>query len=344
MEASGTGTDDVSDKIEFTNPVLEAFGNAKTRNNDNSSRFGKYLKVFLNDKGAVTGAKAEHYLLETARVVKKDDNERNYHIFYMMLAPVPAGQPAPLDLTLLHLHHDAQQYAYLKHEELHTDRRDHEDFVALRQAFRDLQFNLDAEQAVYKVLAGILHCGNVVFESQDADAAIVRQDDALQYAAKCFGVKAAALSKSFCIKQGTKSEVQRTTVQAKAARDTLCKYLYVGAGHVVCGTWASARFDSGGWVRTCRYGYVFDFLVHSLNAITATPDIEETRFIGCLDIFGFEKMKTNSLEQLCINYTNEKLQEQFNDVTVEGEIAHLKAQEFQLPIAYVSRGAPSFAL
>jgi myosin heavy subunit len=247
MEAGSGKGGDVAEKIEATNPVLEAFGNAKTRNNDNSSRFGKYLKVFLDDDGTVTGAKAEHYLLETVRVVKKNDQERNYHIFYMMLAPpgdappadeedeadeepIPDPGPVVFSAEPFRLEQDAQKYTYLKHDPaLTTDRKDPADFRKLRKAFRRLNFAEDDEMAIYKILAGILHCGNMEFEG--GDKATIKRTDALGHAAACFGVTAEQLSAGICKKtgmdNGTKVQYDRSVSVAQAARDTMCKYLYV---------------------------------------------------------------------------------------------------------------------
>lgn len=232
--ASG-GVPSIEKKINAANPVLEAFGNAKTRNNDNSSRFGKYLKVFLDENGAVTGAEAKHYLLEKVRVVDHDRNERNYHIFYMLLAPLPADGSAtnPYDVDQLGLKRDAQKYRYLQHDAaLATDRKDFTDFQKMQNAFKTLGFSPDDVDSIFRVLAGILHCGNMTFKGEAK--ATIDSPEERRLAAQCFGVTADALEKGVCEKLLSGTYYARPQAQAEAARDTLCKYLYVATRVLLC--------------------------------------------------------------------------------------------------------------
>ncbi len=218
---SGAESTTIAVKIENADPVLEAFGNAKTRNNDNSSRFGKYLQLFIDvDTGAITGAEAKSYLLEKVRVVQKATDECNYHVFYLMMAGLNATRKSALHL-------DGKGLDYFKILNTTAVRDEEEDrltFTKLEKAFGVLGFVAETVNSIFQVLAAILHCGNIGFGSE-TNASLDIDDASLVAAAQLLGVDKAELRDKF-LEGGIKS---RTPAVAHETRNALCKYLCVGA-------------------------------------------------------------------------------------------------------------------
>ena len=220
-QANGTPSaqaDTIATRIADTNPVLEAFGNAKTENNDNSSRFGKYLRVFMDTNNKIVSAKTDTYLLEKSRVITEHGKERNYHIFYMMLAGLDDGRLADLSLK-----RDYNLYDYLKTE--WTTETDKGLFTKLEQAFAKVGID---QTEVLKVLAAIIHFGQVEISDKNDHAFIEPGNEHLLKAADLLGVRTTALIACICEiqpKGASKTVTTRPARKARSALNTLAKYL-----------------------------------------------------------------------------------------------------------------------
>uniref|UniRef100_A0A4W3IJX8 Myosin-IIIb-like n=1 Tax=Callorhinchus milii TaxID=7868 RepID=A0A4W3IJX8_CALMI len=283
------GNSQLERQVLQVNPLLEAFGNAQTVMNDNSSRFGKYIQLrFYNN--TVKGAKINEYLLEKSRVVHRDEGERNFHIFYYMFAGISAADQEVYGLL------DPKFYRYLNHKYGNKETvqqwgtKYHEVCNAM-----DMVGFLEQEQVdMLTILAGILSLGNIVFEPQDTGILKVTNESKgwLKAAAGQFGVEEEDLLKclicTLAVTRGESIQRHHTKQQAEDARDSIAKV---------------------------AYGRVFGWIVSKVNQLLApkedmdTVDLQE---IGILDIFGFENFAVNRYEQMCINLANEQLQYFFN--------------------------------
>ena len=281
----------VEQKVLESNPLLEAFGNAKTVRNDNSSRFGKFIEIQFDNKNAISGAAIRTYLLERSRIVQVDDPERNFHVFYQLCDGADDVEKKSLRLKA------STEFSYLNASSCHTlEGVDNAaEYRATRRAMDVVGIEKDAQDAVMRVVAGVLHLGNVAFADADDDAAddgCVLAGDAsraaLADAAAVLRVDAARLEKALRTRtietRDGAIEKPLDVAAATNSRDSLAKTLY-------------AR--------------LFDWLVAKINT-SIGQDASSKRFIGVLDIYGFESFKTNSFEQFCINLANEKLQQHFN--------------------------------
>ncbi|DAZ96317.1 TPA: hypothetical protein N0F65_008441 [Lagenidium giganteum] len=316
---TSAATAHVHEKIEecvvLSNLILESFGNAKTSRNDNSSRFGKYIQIHYNTEGRMSGVSIRHFLLEKTRLVMPQASERNYHIFYQLLAGLQAMNED--ERKHLKLREDVWNYTYLSHGDcVEIDGVDDAaEFAQLRTCMDQLGMDKASFQLpMLELLAVILQLGNVTFEaikengaSEETTVPCFPESDGgvdLDHVAKLLGVVASEFAKKMVTQttitgRGSILEIKLTPDQAKNAMDAFCKYLY---------------------------GELFHYLITRINACakeqtsTGTDKPRTTKsgasaaplFIGILDIFGFEVMAKNSLEQLCINFTNESLQQQFN--------------------------------
>lgn len=282
----------LEDKIMQANPILESFGNATTVRNLNSSRFGKFVKIkVVPSSKEVTGAHIDWYLLEKSRVVLHEPKERNYHVFYQLLRGASQETLQKLKLT-----RTVSKYSYLAGSELIHSINDEKEFQTLEKAFDIVGFEEKDKLNVYKVLSVILHLGQIEFRNGDDDArqAILTEqsEHVINDIAELLHVPVAPLQ-SVLLKSKVKAgrEVvtqQRTASQAKFAIDALSKSLYER---------------------------LFQYLVDKINSNFDTNQVftmDKSNYIGILDIAGFEIFHKNSFEQLCINYTNEKLQQFFN--------------------------------
>ncbi|KAL0968797.1 hypothetical protein UPYG_G00272000 [Umbra pygmaea] len=284
VSKSGSKTH-VEDKVLASNPITEAIGNAKTNRNDNSSRFGKYTEISFDRRYQIIGANMRTYLLEKSRVVFQSQGERNYHIFYQMCAC--ADHPEFKSLKLLKA--DEFCYTSMGGETRIQGVDDRTDMVETRRTFSLLGLTEDFQADVFKVLAGILHLGNVDVRSIGTDSSSVSSSDP-HMAAFCdlLGVMPDGVTRWLCHRRIVM--VAETVVKpvprerALNARDALAKQIYA---------------------------HLFDCIIHKINAALQVPGKQHT-FIGVLDIYGFETFDINSFEQFCINYANEKLQQQFN--------------------------------
>jgi len=284
--AGGQGTLE-QQLLEF-NPILEAFGNAKTTKNNNSSRFGKFIELQFNAGGQIAGANTLIYLLEKSRVVFQAPNERNFHIFYQFMSEAMKAE----DKARLHLTRP-QDFHFLNQSSTYqvagTD--DAKEFEHSKHALKILNVSEQEAQGIYETLAGILWLGNLKFDENAREVANLTEDSAtaLANAAELLGcnpdkLKAGLLSPKMVVGKNEVVAKQLNKAKAAASRDALAKTIY-------------AR--------------LFNWIVHKINLVLSHPQ-KKAFFIGVLDISGFEIFQHNSFEQLCINYTNEKLQQFFN--------------------------------
>ncbi len=296
--AAGKAETSLQDRLLEANPLMEAFGNAKTSRNDNSSRFGKWIAVsFDPTTGAVVGGGITDYLLEKSRIVKLAEGERNYHIFYQLCAGCSTNPALQEEIKVT----DPSSFNYLNQSSAQTipSINDEREWTHTLHACEVVGIS-DKVKSIQRALAGILHLGNVVFKGDEKSS--VMNKEVLAFAASLMEVDAAALEKGLiCKNVSTGRDVvfkDNTASQAADTRDAFAKQLY---------------------------GMMFSWLIGKINqalgaaaaAVAAATGSVDTgkgtkRVIGVLDIFGFESFVLNSFEQLCINYCNEKLQGHFN--------------------------------
>ncbi|XP_051866107.1 unconventional myosin-Vb isoform X2 [Pristis pectinata] len=276
----------VEEKVLASSPIMEAIGNAKTTRNDNSSRFGKYIQIGFDRRYYIIGANMRTYLLEKSRVVFQAEDERNYHIFYQLCAS--ANRPEFKELYLS----SAENYFYTTQggNTLIDGVNDAEDFERTWDAFALLGVKDAHQMNIYRVIASILHLGNVeIISERDVDTCgIAKKDEHLKYFCNLLGVEHDQMEHWLCHRKlVTTSETYVKTMakqQAINARNALAKHIYA---------------------------QLFNWIVDQINKALYTTNKQHS-FIGVLDIYGFETFEINSFEQFCINYANEKLQQQFN--------------------------------
>ncbi|XP_070684958.1 myosin VIIAa [Pempheris klunzingeri] len=281
----------IEQQVLEANPILEAFGNAKTIRNDNSSRFGKYIDIHFNKRGAIEGAKIEQYLLEKSRVCRQAYDERNYHIFYCMLKGMTADEKKKLGLS------KATDYTYLTIGKCTVcdGRDDMKEYSNIRSAMKVLMFTDKENWEISKLLAAILHLGNLRYEARtydNLDACEVVRSPHLSTASTLLEVDDKdlmnCLTSRTLITRGETVSTPLSMEQALDVRDAFVKGIY---------------------------GRLFVWIVEKINAAIYKPTSSQPkmlrRSIGLLDIFGFENFTVNSFEQLCINFANENLQQFF---------------------------------
>ncbi|ORX90250.1 hypothetical protein K493DRAFT_325932 [Basidiobolus meristosporus CBS 931.73] len=271
----GSDLSEVEEQILATNPILEAFGNAKTTRNDNSSRFGKYIEILFDQTTNIVGARIRTYLLERSRLIHQPYTERNYHIFYQLCAGASSEEKEELSLD------DYSTYHYLNQGGLGTING--LELVGVTQ---------DAQKNILKILAAILHLGNInIAGSEKHGAAIDVEDLAFTTATALLGLDPAEFRKWLMKKQIIMRSERITNslspLESITARDAVSKYIY-----------------------TNLFGWLIKIINQSLCSETDPSTVAS--FIGVLDIYGFEHFEKNSFEQFCINYANEKLQQEFN--------------------------------
>ncbi|KAK5902985.1 hypothetical protein CgunFtcFv8_006803 [Champsocephalus gunnari] len=275
----------LEDQIIQANPALEAFGNAKTLRNDNSSRFGKFIRIHFGTSGKLSSADVETYLLEKSRCTFQLKAERNYHIFYQILSN---QKPELLDLLLIT--NNPYDYAYISQGEVTVASiNDAEELVATDSAFDVLGFTAEEKMGVYKLTGAIMHYGNMRFkQKQREEQAESDGTEAADKSAYLMGLNSADLIKGLCHPR-----------------------VKVGNEYVTKGQSVDQVYYSIGAVAKSVYEKMFNWMVVRINHSLATKQPRQY-FIGVLDIAGFEIFDFNTFEQLCINYTNEKLQQFFN--------------------------------
>eukprot|EP00485_Elphidium_margaritaceum_P007561 CAMPEP_0202691960 /NCGR_PEP_ID=MMETSP1385-20130828/6494_1 /ASSEMBLY_ACC=CAM_ASM_000861 /TAXON_ID=933848 /ORGANISM="Elphidium margaritaceum" /LENGTH=1474 /DNA_ID=CAMNT_0049347425 /DNA_START=27 /DNA_END=4451 /DNA_ORIENTATION=+ len=281
----------VEKKVFDANPILESFGNAKTVRNNNSSRFGKYVEIYMNQHLQLMGGKTTNYLLEKVRVSRQGESERNYHFFYMLTKGCDRALRKELELKT------PDHYAICT--EGHCVQvpgiNDKNDFEEINQAFRTLQFRETDVHSIFRFVAGILHIGNVQFDVVQSQYA----DD---------GSSVSAASGADLAKCG---KLWRVDVKKLEAGITHKALVMPGNRTVEKGLNPRDAHDQRASLIKFVYSKLFDWLVIQINK-SMEPKAAVYKSIGLLDIFGFEIFQRNSLEQLCINFCNEKLQQLFN--------------------------------
>ncbi|KAF8892706.1 myosin 5 [Infundibulicybe gibba] len=283
---------EIERQILATNPILEAFGNAKTTRNDNSSRFGKYIQILFDGKQEIVGARIRTYLLERSRIVFQPLTERNYHIFYQLCAGAPLKERKDLGLDT-----DITKFHFLKQGGPASTPiagvDDGEEFRATQQALSTVGISVEKQWAVFRLLAALLHLGNVKITQMRTDAVLDDNDPALLLATRFLGVNLADFKKWTVKKQiTTRNEKIITSLnasQATVVRDSVAKFVYA-----------------------CMFEWLVAIVNESLAGENGDAADRAEMFIGVLDIYGFEHFQKNSFEQFSINYANEKLQQEFN--------------------------------
>ncbi|XP_026726813.1 myosin-VIIa [Trichoplusia ni] len=277
----------IEQQILEANPILEAFGNAKTVRNDNSSRFGKYIDIHFNNSGVIEGAKIEQYLLEKSRIVSQGAEERNYHVFYCLLAGLSKEEKKKLELT------EPSEYRYLSGGGSFTceGRDDAAEFADIRSAMKVLLFTEPEIWEILKLLAAVLHCGNIKYEAtvvDNLDATEIIEQANVRRVATLLGVPMQslidALTRKTLFAHGETVISTLSKTQSVDIRDAFVKGIY---------------------------GRLFVTIVKKINAAIYRPKSTMRTAIGVLDIFGFENFDQNSFEQFCINFANENLQQFF---------------------------------
>ena len=278
---------ETEEQILATNPVMEAFGNAKTTRNDNSSRFGKYIEIMFDKKTEIIGARIRTYLLERSRLVFQPLKERNYHIFYQLVAGATETERSAWGLL------PVEHFDYLNQGGAPAiDGVDDKiEFDATRQSLSTIGVSAEKQSEIFSLLSALLHLGNVKITATRADSVLSSTEPSLARACQMLGVDANEFAKWTIKKQlitrGERIMSNLTQQQALVVRDSVAKFIYSS---------------------------LFDWLVENINAGLSTEEVQSraSSFIGVLDIYGFEHFAKNSFEQFCINYANEKLQQEFN--------------------------------
>ena len=279
----GGGT--LEDQIVAANPCMEAYGNAKTIRNDNSSRFGKFIRIHFQTTGKLSSGDIDTYLLEKSRVTFQLKAERCFHIFYQMCT---GHKPEVNEMCMIST--DPYDYKFCSMGEIKVKSiDDNEELDATDESFDILGFNQDEKNAVYKITAGIMHSGNIAFKQKPREEqAEPDGTDAADKLGFLFGVKSDEWLKAMCspkVKVGNEWVTKGQTVDQ-------CYYALSA-------------------ITKATFGRLFDHLVKVINRALGT-DLPKCFFCGMLDIAGFEIFDFNTFEQLCINYTNERLQQFFN--------------------------------
>ncbi|EGX49579.1 class II myosin, variant 2 [Orbilia oligospora] len=303
---------EIKNMVLATNPLLEAFGCAKTLRNNNSSRHGKYLEIQFNAQGEPCGANITNYLLEKGRVVGQIMNERNFHIFYQF---AKAASPAYRELFGIQT---PEAYAYTSNSRCLDvpGIDDTKEFSETLQAMKVIGLTQQEQDDIFRLLAAILWIGNVQFREEESGSAAIVDPGVTDFAAYLLQVDGVALNKALSIRivetsrggrRGSIYESPLNAAQATSVRDTLAKAIY---------------------------NNLFEWIVDRINVSMKAR--EQTSYtIGILDIYGFEIFDKNSFEQLCINYVNEKLQQIFIELTLKTEQEEYVREQIEWqPIKY----------
>uniref|UniRef100_A0A8B9MMD0 Myosin-9 n=1 Tax=Accipiter nisus TaxID=211598 RepID=A0A8B9MMD0_9AVES len=267
------------------NPILEAFGNAKTVKNDNSSRFGKFIRINFDVNGYIVGANIETYLLEKSRAIRQAKEERTFHIFYYLLSG--AGEHLKTDLLL----EPYNKYRFLSNGHVTIPgQQDKDMFQETMEAMKIMGIPDEEQIGLLKVISGVLQLGNIVFKKErNTDQASMPDNTAAQKVSHLLGINVTDFTRGIL------------TPRIKVGRDYVQKAQTKEQADFAIEALAKATYER-----------MFRWLVMRINKALDKTKRQGASFIGILDIAGFEIFELNSFEQLCINYTNEKLQQLFN--------------------------------
>lgn len=282
----GGGGDGIELEVLQTSRILEAFGNAKTSRNDNSSRFGKLIEIHFSMTGKICGALIQTFLLEKSRVVQLARGERSYHVFYQLCAGAPSDLRGRLNIKM------ANDYNYLNQSNclVIDDVDDALNFCKLQEALDIVRIHAEDRESMFAVLSAVLWLGNISFQVTDNENHVeVVAGEALTAAASLMG----------CTEQDLMLVL--STRKIEAGKDKIAKSLTL-----------QQAMDTRDALAKCIYARLFDWLVEQVNKSLEVGKRRTGRSINILDIYGFESFQNNSFEQFCINYANERLQQHFN--------------------------------
>merc|ERR1712050_687637 len=305
-KASAVKKVSLEDQIVATNPILESYGNAKTSRNDNSSRFGKFIRIHFTSSGKLCGCDIESYLLEKSRITQQQEVERSYHIFYQMLQPyMPEMKPKCLLID------DIYDYEYVSQGKTTVASiDDNEELEMTDSAFDIIGFTFEEKWDCYKLTAGIMTCGEVKFIQKGRDDQAEPGDMAFPTkVAALFGCDVHEMLKGFCkpkIKVGTEWVTKGQTCE-------------------------QATNGIGGIARAC-FDRIFKWLIIKCNDTLIDATMKKANFSAVLDIAGFEMFEYNGYEQISINFVNEKLQQFFNHTMFVAEQEEYVAEGLDWPM------------
>nr|XP_022321566.1 myosin-IIIb-like isoform X3 [Crassostrea virginica] len=300
----------LEDRILQVNPLMEAFGNAKTVINDNSSRFGKYLEMFFTNNGMVVGAKITEYLLEKSRVISQAVGEQNFHVFYYIYDGLSAAERDEYSLK------EKTRYKYIdeyssQNPDISSMSVNKVKFKAIEHCFDIIGFKPEEVKAVYSVICAILHTGNIEFDEKETtdhkgDACVITNMDLVNTVSRLLGIPPIDLVESLTttgmVARGELIVRDNSVPEAMDARDAMAKALY---------------------------GRLFSWIVNRINSLLKPSTVgkeDNNLIIGLLDIFGFENFPKNSFEQLLINIANEQIQYYFNQHIFAWEMQEYRAE------------------
>uniref|UniRef100_A0A8C4XTJ2 Myosin heavy chain 11 n=1 Tax=Falco tinnunculus TaxID=100819 RepID=A0A8C4XTJ2_FALTI len=280
-----TITGELEKQLLQANPILEAFGNAKTVKNDNSSRFGKFIRINFDVTGYIVGANIETYLLEKSRAIRQAKDERTFHIFYYLIAG--ASEQMRNDLLL----EGFGNYTFLSNGHVPIPaQQDDEMFQETLEAMTIMGFTEEEQTAILRVVSSVLQLGNIVFKKErNTDQASMPDNTAAQKVCHLMGINVTDFTRSIL------------TPRIKVGRDVVQKAQTKEQADFAIEALAKAQFER-----------LFRWILARVNKALDKTKRQGASFLGILDIAGFEIFEINSFEQLCINYTNEKLQQLFN--------------------------------
>merc|ERR1712241_312127 len=276
----------LEDQIVATNPILESYGNAKTARNDNSSRFGKFIRIHFGPSGKLAGCDIQSYLLEKSRIIQQQEVERSYHIFYQLLQPYMAELKAKCLLT-----DDIYDYFFVSQGKTTVESiNDNEELEYIDNAFDIHGFSQEEKWDAYKLTAAVMSLGEVHFKQKGRDDQV--EPDDLEYpkkVAELFGINCDDFMKAFC-----KPKIK------------------VGTEWVTKGQNVEQATNGVGAIARSTYNRLFLWLIEMCNHTLLDPTMKKANFCAVLDIAGFEIFEYNGFEQISINFVNEKLQQFFN--------------------------------
>ncbi|KAG6620175.1 myosin-like protein [Phytophthora cinnamomi] len=305
---NATADSNVMKQVLSSNPILESFGNARTIRNDNSSRFGKFIKMEFSSQGSLIGASIQTYLLEKVRLAYQAESERNYHIFYEIIAGATPEEKKRWNLKAPTKFHYLNQSTCVKRKDGVNDA---EQFGVLKNAMQTMGFSEDDMESIFVTISSLLHIGNLEFDETH----------------QASGTEGSEISNS--CKDSMKTVLDFLEVDKAGLEQAICnRNIQTKDEHYSIGLLPDAAENARDALARFIYGKLFDWLVSRINEIVENDD-RDVPFIGLLDIFGFEDLEHNSFEQLCINYANETLQQHFNLTVLRMEQETYEKEEIQ---------------